>query len=43
VPNFAFSPDEKILYVTAVDQLDKAPFRGKIYSIANDRVRRRAK
>jgi gluconolactonase len=35
VPNFAFSPDEKILYVTAVDQIDKSPYRGKLYSIAN--------
>lgn len=34
VPNFAFSPDEKTLYVTAVDELDK-PFRGKIYAIEN--------
>ncbi len=25
VPNFAFSPDEKTLYVTALDVLDKAP------------------
>jgi gluconolactonase len=36
VPNFTFSPDEKTLYVTAVDQLDKAPYHGKIYSIANE-------
>jgi gluconolactonase len=35
VPNFAFSPDEKTLYVTAVDQIDKSPYHGKIYSIAN--------
>jgi len=35
VPNFAFSPDEKILYVTAVDQIDKSPYHGKLYSIAN--------
>lgn len=35
VPNFAFSPDEKTLYVTAVDQIDKSPFRGKVYSIPN--------
>jgi gluconolactonase len=35
VPNFAFSPDEKTLYVTAVDQIDKSPFRGKVYAIAN--------
>lgn len=34
VPNFAFSPDEKTLYVTAVDQIDKPPFLGKLYSIA---------
>jgi gluconolactonase len=36
VPNFAFSPDEKTLYVTAVDQLDKAPYHGKVYAISND-------
>jgi gluconolactonase len=36
VPNLAFSPDEKTLYVTALDQLDKPPYQGKIYSIAND-------
>ena len=35
VPNFAFSPDEKTLYVTAVDQIDKSPFMGKLYSIPN--------
>ncbi len=35
VPNFAFSPDEKTLYVTAVDQIDKSPFHGKVYSIPN--------
>jgi sugar lactone lactonase YvrE len=35
VPNFTFSPDEKTLYVTAVDQLDKPPYHGKIYAIAN--------
>jgi gluconolactonase len=34
VPNFAFSPDERTLYVTAVDELDK-PYRGKIYAIEN--------
>jgi gluconolactonase len=33
VPNFAFSPDEKTLYVTAVDQIDKSPFLGKLYSL----------
>jgi gluconolactonase len=35
VPNFAFSPDEKTLYVTALDQVDKSPYQGKIYSIPN--------
>jgi gluconolactonase len=35
VPNFTFSPDEKTLYVTALDQLDKSPFRGKIYAVPN--------
>jgi gluconolactonase len=35
VPNFAFSPDEQTLYVTAVDQIDKSPFEGKVYSIPN--------
>jgi gluconolactonase len=35
VPNFAFSPDEKTLYVTAVDQFDKPPYHGKLYSITN--------
>lgn len=34
VPNLAFSPDEKLLYVTAVDELEK-PYRGKVYSIEN--------
>jgi gluconolactonase len=36
VPNFAFSPDEKTLYVTGVDQLDKAPYHGKVYAIGNN-------
>lgn len=35
VPNFAFSPDEQTLYVTAVDQIDKSPYLGKLYSIPN--------
>ena len=34
VPNFAFSPDERTLYVAGVDELDK-PYRGKLYSIPN--------
>ena len=35
VPNLAFSPDEKTIYVTALDQIDKSPYRGKVYSIPN--------
>jgi sugar lactone lactonase YvrE len=36
VPNLAFSPDEKTVYVTALDQLDKSPYLGKVYSIPNN-------
>ncbi len=32
VPNFAFSPDEKTLYVTALDEVDK-PYRGRIFAV----------
>ncbi len=35
VPNLTFSPDERTLYVTALDQLDKSPYRGKIYAVSN--------
>ena len=35
VPNLAFSPDDKTVYVTALDQVDKSPYRGKVYAIAN--------
>ena len=35
VPNFAFSPDEKTVYVMALDQVDKSPYQGKVYSIPN--------
>jgi sugar lactone lactonase YvrE len=33
VPNLAFSPDEKTLYVMALDQVDKSPYAGKVYSL----------
>lgn len=33
VPNFAFSPDETTLYVTALDQVEAPPYQGKVYSI----------
>jgi gluconolactonase len=36
VPNLAFSPDEKTVYVTALDQVDTSPFRGKVYAIPNN-------
>jgi gluconolactonase len=36
VPNLAFSPDEKTVFVTALDQLDKPPYQGKIYAIPNN-------
>jgi gluconolactonase len=36
VPNLAFSPDERTLYVTAVDQLDKSPYHGKLYAVPNE-------
>jgi gluconolactonase len=36
VPNLAFSPDERTVYVTALDQLDKSPYQGKIYAIPNN-------
>ena len=36
VPNFAFSPDEKTLFVTAVDQLDQKPYQGKVYAVGNN-------
>ena len=35
VPNLALSPDEKTVYVMALDQLDKPPYRGRVYAIAN--------
>jgi gluconolactonase len=35
VPNLALSPDEKTVYVMALDQLDKSPYRGKVYAIPN--------
>jgi gluconolactonase len=35
VPNLALSPDERTIYVMALDQLDKSPYKGKVYAIAN--------
>jgi gluconolactonase len=36
VPNLAFSPDEKTVYVMALDQIDAPPYHGKVYSIPNN-------
>jgi sugar lactone lactonase YvrE len=36
VPNFALSPDEKTLYVMAVDEPNMPPYRGKVYAVPND-------
>ena len=35
-PNLAFSADGKTIYVTAVDDKDNAPYKGKVYAIANE-------
>lgn len=35
VPNLALSPDEKTVYVMALDQLDQSPYKGKVYAIEN--------
>jgi sugar lactone lactonase YvrE len=36
VPNLAFSPDERTLYVMALDQIDQSPYRGKVYAVPNE-------
>lgn len=36
MPNFAFGPGEKVLYVMALDQIDAAPWHGKVYEIPNN-------
>jgi gluconolactonase len=33
LPNFAFGPGEKKLYVMALDQIDQAPWHGKVYEV----------
>jgi len=35
MPNLAFGPDEKVIYVMALDQIDKAPWHGKVYEVPN--------
>ena len=34
-PNLAFGPDETVIYVMAVDDLNNAPYWGKIYEVPN--------
>jgi gluconolactonase len=36
VPNLAFSPDERTVYVMALDQIDGSPYRGKVYAVPNE-------
>lgn len=36
MPNFAFGPGEKTLYVMALDQIDAAPWHGKVYEVPNE-------
>jgi sugar lactone lactonase YvrE len=35
-PNLAFGPDGKTVYVMAVDDQANAPYKGKVYAIANE-------
>src|SRR5262249_48097419 len=32
-PNLIFGPDEKTLYITAVDDKSNAPYMGKVYAV----------
>ncbi len=36
MPNLAFGPGEKVIYVMALDQIDKAPWHGKVYEVPNE-------
>lgn len=35
MPNLTFGPGEKVIYVMALDQIDKAPWHGKVYEVPN--------
>jgi hypothetical protein len=35
-PNLAFSKDGKMIYITAVDDTSAAPYKGKVYAVANE-------
>jgi sugar lactone lactonase YvrE len=36
MPNLAFGPGEKVIYVMALDQIDQAPYAGKVYEVPNE-------
>lgn len=36
MPNLAFGADEKVIYVMALDQIDQAPYHGKVYEVPNN-------
>lgn len=36
MPNLAFGPGETVLYVMALDQIDRAPYHGKVYEVPNN-------
>ena len=36
MPNLAFGPGEKVIYVMALDQIDKPPYHGKVYEAPNE-------
>lgn len=35
MPNLAFGPGETVIYVMALDEIDKAPYHGKVYEVPN--------
>jgi gluconolactonase len=35
-PNLAFGPDAETIYVMAIDDKENAPYKGKVYAIANE-------
>jgi gluconolactonase len=36
MPNLAFGPGEKTIFVMALDQIDNAPWHGKVYEVPNE-------
>jgi len=35
MPNLAFGPNEDVIFVMTLDQIDKAPWHGKVYEVPN--------